>query len=181
MSAVATNCTKTFPVHFLAPGQLKPYYRNSKVHSKANVDRLAKLVRRFDFDQPIVVDKDLVIIKGHGRYMAALHLNKKLVPVIIRDDLTPEQVAAARIADNQIFDLGETDQDLLRQEVMAFQEFGGADGEQFFDFLKPAKEAAGVAPEKASGPKVEVSEPSFKGTMVVCPACSHTQWEERSE
>jgi site-specific DNA-methyltransferase (adenine-specific) len=79
-----------------------------------------------------VVDKDYVIIKGHGRRMAALQMGLQTVPVIVRDDLTPQQVKAARIADNK---LAETDWDmeLLSQELEALNADGIDLGDIGFD------------------------------------------------
>jgi len=167
-----------FQIYFLPTTALKPYYQNVKTHDRKNVADIANLLARYDFDQPIVVDANNVIIKGHGRYMAALYANRKLVPVIVRDDLTPEQVQASRIADNRVFELGETDFDVVKSELADFVHEGGTGAEALFDFLKtkPAKPTPG---EKN---KVEVSgtgAPSFKGLMLVCPRCTNTFWEER--
>ena len=40
---------------------------------------------------PIIVDKDGVIVAGHTRLKAAEKLGLDEVPVIVADDLTPEQ------------------------------------------------------------------------------------------
>lgn len=82
--------------------KVKPYAQNPKTHSGDQVVKLAKQIDAHGFDQPIVIDGDYVIIKGHGRLLAAQHLGWTHVPVIIRDDLTPEQVRLARIADNKL-------------------------------------------------------------------------------
>jgi ParB-like chromosome segregation protein Spo0J len=68
-----------------------------------------------------VVDEDLVIIKGHGRYLAAKELGLKTVPVVIADYLTPAQVRAARIADNKLAE-SEWFPELLALELKALQE-----------------------------------------------------------
>lgn len=169
---------KQFPIHFMPPTALKPYYQNVKQHDRKNVATIAKLLKKYDFDQPIVVDSENVIIKGHGRYMAALFLNKKLVPVIIRDDLTPEQAQAARIADNRIFELGEIDDGMVRAELADFVKEGGTGAEEIFDFMKV------TAPKEAQAKMhIEVSSddlPAPKGSMQVCPKCNYTFWEEKS-
>lgn len=59
--------TRIFDVQFLSPSSLLPYYRNSKRHDRRQIVLLAKALKTSGFDQPIVVDKDMVIIKGHGR------------------------------------------------------------------------------------------------------------------
>ena len=95
--------------------KVKPYNNNAKTHPQSQIDLLVKQIAD-GWDQPIVVDKDYVIIKGHGRRLAAIQMGLKKVPIILRDDLTPAQVKAARIADNK---LAETDWDmeLLSEEL----------------------------------------------------------------
>lgn len=93
-----------------------PYEGNAKVHDEAQVAKIATSIEQFGWDQPIVVDKDGVIIKGHGRRLAAIKLGLREVPVLVRSDLTPAQVKAARIADNRVA-LGGIDQDILKQEL----------------------------------------------------------------
>ncbi len=95
---------------------LIPFEANSKKHPPEQVAQIAQSIARFGFDQPIVVDKHGVIIKGHGRRLGAKHLNLKQVPVLVRDDLTPEQVKAARLADNRVA-ISDIDPELLRVEL----------------------------------------------------------------
>lgn len=97
-------------------GKIKPYELNSKVHDAAQVARIVRSIQEFGWDQPIVVDKDGVIIKGHGRRLAAIDLGYKQVPVLVRDDLTPEQVRASRLADNRVA-LSDIDSELLQKEL----------------------------------------------------------------
>lgn len=96
--------------------QIFPYHLNAKIHDKTQVERIAKSIKDFGFDQHIVIDRDGVIIKGHGRREAALSLGLKQVPVIVRDDLTDDEVRAARLADNRVA-VGDLDADLLQQEL----------------------------------------------------------------
>lgn len=98
------------------PEKLVPYELNSKIHDNPQVEKIAKAITQFGFDQPIVVDKDGVIIKGHGRRLASLKLGLKQVPVLVRHDLTPEQVRAARVADNRVA-LSGIDTDMLQKEL----------------------------------------------------------------
>jgi hypothetical protein len=86
----------------MKPSELKPYARNNRKHPQAQIDKLAKQIAAHGWDVPIVVDKDFVIIKGHCRWKCAKQLKLKTVPVVVRDDLTPEQCNAARLADNKL-------------------------------------------------------------------------------
>lgn len=93
--------------------KIKPYPQNAKLH---NEEWIARSIRQFKVDQPIVVDGDGVVIKGHGRLKAAEKLGLKEFPVVVRDDLTPEQVRLARIADNRSAEAG-WDADVLKLEI----------------------------------------------------------------
>jgi ParB-like chromosome segregation protein Spo0J len=93
-----------------------PYENNVKIHDQKQIEKIAESIRRFGWDQPIVVDKNGVIIKGHGRTLAAKHLGLDKVPVLVRDDLTDDQVKAARIADNRVA-MGDIDTEMLQEEL----------------------------------------------------------------
>jgi hypothetical protein len=100
----------------IATEKLVPYEKNAKKHDKAQVARIAESIKRFGWDQPIVVDAGYVIIKGHGRRLAAIELGLKTVPVIVRADLNEEQVRAARLADNRAA-ISDIDTELFRKEL----------------------------------------------------------------
>lgn len=97
--------------------RVKPYPRNTKLHDPAQVNKIAKSIKEFGFDQPIVVDAEGVIIKGHGRRLAAIQLGMKYVPVVVRADMSAEQVRASRLADNRVAK-GDDDIELLQEELM---------------------------------------------------------------
>jgi site-specific DNA-methyltransferase (adenine-specific) len=103
---------------------LKPYDKNAKLHPKKQVQQVANSIKEFGFNQPIVADKNNVVIVGHGRLEAAKLLGLKDVPVITVD-LTEEQAKAYRLADNK---LNESDWDMK----LAIEELKGL-SEQMFD------------------------------------------------
>ena len=70
---------------------VKPYENNPRLNDAA-VSAVAASIREFGFRQPIVVDSEGVIICGHTRYKAAMHLGLEKVPVHVAKDLTPEQI-----------------------------------------------------------------------------------------
>lgn len=84
------------------PAELIPYANNAKVHTDEKVLKIAGQISSFGFDQPIVVDKNKVIIKGHGRQLASIKLNLKQVPVVVATHLDDYQAMAARLADNEV-------------------------------------------------------------------------------
>ncbi len=75
-------------VQEISVDKLRPYEKNAKKHPVEQVDRIAASLREFGFRQPIVADKDGVVIIGHGRLMAAKQLKMKTVPVVYVDDLS---------------------------------------------------------------------------------------------
>lgn len=95
--------------------KIKPYSKNAKKHPKKQIDQIAKSIEEFGFNQPIVIDKNGVIIVGHGRYEAAKVLGLTDVPVL-QLALTEDQAKAYRLADNK---LNESDwnMDLVIEEL----------------------------------------------------------------
>lgn len=104
-------------VENISVSAVTPYDRNAKRHSADQVDRIAKSLREFGFRQPIVVDKNNVIVVGHTRLLAAKKLKMAEVPVLIADDMTDEQVKAYRLADNKTAEFSEWDMDKLFDEL----------------------------------------------------------------
>ena len=97
-------------------GAVRPYATNPR-RNDAAVEAVAKSIREYGFRQPIVVDKDGVVVVGHTRLKAALKLGLEQVPVHVARELTPEQARAYRIADNVTGDIAEFDPDLLLGEL----------------------------------------------------------------
>ncbi|CAN5470520.1 DNA modification methylase [soil metagenome] len=98
-----------------------PYPGNPRINDDA-VDAVAASLKEFGFRQPIVVDVDGVIVCGHTRFKAAQKLGLEKVPVHVAKDLTPEQIRAYRIADNQTASLATWDYDLLPIEIAGLKE-----------------------------------------------------------
>lgn len=80
---------------------LVPYKRNTKMHDRRQILNVAESIRQYGFVQPIVIDKNNVVVIGHCRLAAALELDMQEVPCVCVDDLTPKQVKALRIVDNK--------------------------------------------------------------------------------
>lgn len=96
--------------------ELTPYPGNAKKHDKKQIANVAESIRQYGFVQPIVVDRDDVIIIGHCRALAAKKLGMDEVPCVSMDDLTPEQVNALRLVDNKSNE-SDWDFDLLADEL----------------------------------------------------------------
>lgn len=102
--------------------KIKPYEKNPRNNDSA-VEPVANLINEVGWKQAIVVDRDYVIICGHTRLKAAKKLNLAEVPIIVADDLTPEQVRLYRIADNRVSEFSEWN-DLLEQEIRELEASG---------------------------------------------------------
>lgn len=112
-----------------------PYDLNAKLHNDKQVEKIAKSISEFGWDQPVVVDKEGVIIKGHGRRLAAIYLGLTQVPVLVRDDLTDDQVRAARLADNRVA-IGDIDAEMLQQELASLDfDLEGIFDQKELDFM----------------------------------------------
>lgn len=96
--------------------EIKPYDKNPRKNDDA-VKFVKNSIEKFGFKNPIIIDKDGVIVAGHTRYKAAKELGMTEVPVVVADDLTPEQVKAFRIADNKTAERATWDNDLLKEEL----------------------------------------------------------------
>ena len=81
--------------------QIRPYAHNPRKNNDAAADAVAESIRQFGFRQPLVVDREHVIVCGHTRYKAAQKLGLNFVPCVLADDLTEEQINAYRLADNK--------------------------------------------------------------------------------
>ena len=95
---------------------IKPYEKNPRKNDNA-VEYVANSIKEFGFQQPIVIDKNGVIVAGHTRYKASKKLGLEKVPCIIADDLTDEQIKAYRLADNKVGESAKWDEGLLGTEL----------------------------------------------------------------
>ena len=103
---------------------LKPYAKNARTHSKAQVDQIAASIKEFGFTNPIIVSRetlvqlDLDIIAGHGRYLAAKQLGLEEIPAVLLTGLTEAQHKALMLADNKLALNAGWDDQLLVGELM---------------------------------------------------------------
>lgn len=97
-------------------GEIHPYENNAKKHDARQIKNVAESIKQYGFVQPVVVDKNNVIVIGHCRALAAKKLGIKEVPCVCVDDLTPEQVNALRLVDNKSNE-SDWDFDLLKDEL----------------------------------------------------------------
>lgn len=103
---------------------IKPYPNNPRKNDKA-VDKVAQSIETFGFNQPIVVDRDNIIIVGHTRFKAAQKIGLIQVPVLRIDDVSDEKIQAYRLADNKLNELATWDEDMLAEELNQISEIMG--------------------------------------------------------
>ena len=157
---------KNMKVENVSVKTLVPYENNARRNEDA-VPGVAASIRKFGFRNPILVDKDNVIIEGHTRRLAAISLGMEEVPVIRVTDLPQKMVAALRLADNKLSELSSWDFDKLDKELAAIAEMDGDDldmGELGFPSLDDdpfasldTAPADGGAAQAASAPGVAVA------------------------
>ena len=142
--------------------EIKPYENNPRNNDGA-VEAVANSIKEFGWQQPIVVDKDMVIIVGHTRYLAAKKLGLDTVPVVVASNLNDEQVRAYRLADNKTGELAEWNTKLLDDELQDILDIDmtdfGFDEDIEFD---PADEVDTRIVEPAE---------TTDSTEVTCPYC----------
>src|SRR5450756_130640 len=78
-----------------------PYERNPRLAPEAAIAKVAASLKEYGWRQPIVVDREGVIVVGHTRLLAAQRLGLAHVPVHVATDLSPAQIKAYRLADNR--------------------------------------------------------------------------------
>ena len=134
---------------------IKPYERNPRNNSRT-VGLVASSITEFGFKNPIIIDKDGVIIAGHTRYAAAKKLGMTEVPCIIAEDLTEQQVRAFRLADNKVAEISVWDTETLIAELGGITDIDMTDFGFRTDISEMGETGAfndifGGAPEKRVG------------------------------
>ena len=138
-----------------------PYHNNPRKNQA--VDKVASSINEYGFQQPIVVDKNMVLIVGHTRLLGAKKLGLKQVPIHIAD-LSEAKAKAYRIADNRLNEDSNWDFDLLDLEVKSLLEENydidllGFDSAELDKFLKNDEEYLtdeDEVPEPPEKPKSE--------------------------
>ena len=60
--------------------ELKPYANNARTHSRKQVRQIANSIKRFGFNNPVLIDDKNQIVAGHGRVEAAKLLGLHATP-----------------------------------------------------------------------------------------------------
>ena len=78
--------------------------KNPRLHPREQVRAIARSIKAFGFNAPILVDQNNRIVAGHGRLEAAKFLELPEVPVIRLEHLSEAQAKAYMLADNKLTD-----------------------------------------------------------------------------
>lgn len=152
---------------------VKMYEENPRIIEPDTIDAVAKSIKKFGFQQPIVLNKDNIIIVGHTRVLAAVKLGLKKIPVI-KTDLSEADAKAYRITDNKLHENGKWNYELLSYEIKGLEEMNfdmnllGFDDNEIEFFLNP--EEFNAQKDKNKG-VIEFSEKEFDNFQYKCPKC----------
>ena len=153
--------------------KITPYFRNSKKHPDSQLKLIARSLREYGWRQPIVTDKDDVIIVGHGRWLAYQKYPEGIKePWIVKaDDLTPEQVRGYRLMDNKTnesdWDLSLAIQELKELDSLGYDiDLTGFDQDLLIESSDKDDEVPVSAP-----PIAKLGDIFILGGQVECPKC----------
>lgn len=79
---------------------LKPYEKNSKVHDKSHIEKLAANIQREGLQESLLIEECGLIVAGHGRWEALKSLGWETVPVRIMKGYTKAQCMIHRVSSN---------------------------------------------------------------------------------
>ena len=129
-SRAAASPTRPWPaeqVELWPIQRLIPYANNPRIHSAADIDRIAASIQKWGWTNPVLVDEQGVLIAGHGRVAAGAKLRLTIpIPVIVARGWSEEKKQAYRLADNELAARGSWHPDLLRNELRDLK-FNGFD------------------------------------------------------
>ena len=138
-------------IEYIDINELKEYSNNAKLHPDEQIEQIKQSIKDFGMNDPIAIDKNNVIIEGHGRLIACRQLGIKQVPVIRLNELTEEQRKAYTLVHNKLTMNSDFDIDILQDELSNIIDF---DMESYgFEFLDDDEEL-----EEVIEPEVQFTE-----------------------
>ena len=100
-------------IEYVDINNIKPYKKNPRKNDEA-IPYVMESIKQFGFKNPVILDKDNIIVAGHTRIESAKRLGITEIPCIYADDLTDEQIKAFRLADNKVGEIAECNMYLSR-------------------------------------------------------------------
>ncbi len=116
------NKIKEIKVEYVHPHKLVPWERNPR-NNKAAIEEVAKSIEGGNFDQPILVDQNMRICKGHTRFEASKLLGLSYVP-IIKEDMNEKEFIERALSDNKTAELAKWDKKLLNEAMTILENIG---------------------------------------------------------
>lgn len=171
-------------IEYIEINKIKPYKNNPRLNRKT-INKLKEIISSGDveFNVPIVVDKNNVIVKGHSRWEALKELGYKVAPVIYSknsDEINNED----RIQDNIVQELSTWKEEELSIEIrdtkidpkeynLTFRDLG------YHDKYNP--DVTKVEVEKARDKFLGQGQPTKDFIELVCPDCGEEFMIEKDE
>lgn len=90
---------------------LIPNERNVRIHSEKQIKEFAKSIQMFGVVRPVVIDENNMLIAGHGLWQTLKHLGIEEVDAVVMQGLTEAEKLKLMLADNKIYELGNTNFD----------------------------------------------------------------------
>lgn len=137
-----------------------PYENNPRKNEKA-VDAVAESIEQVGYNNPIIVDEDMIILAGHTRRLSLIKNGVKEVEVLQVTGLTDEQKKKYRLLDNKTGEYASWDYVALMEEMQGL-EWGNLELDWGLD--------SGEEQEEAEEPEEEEAEEEFE---YECPECGY--------
>lgn len=163
---------KNLEVKYVPIDTIKEYENNAKLHPDEQVAEIALSISKYGFNDPIAIDKDGVIVAGHGRLKAAKLLNMETVPVIKLDHMSEEEKKAYILAHNKLtmntgfdFDKLKDELDSLTVEDMDLEIPGFSDSElsDILEGIDSSEPEGGVGKETKYTQKIDIPQYQITG------------------
>lgn len=175
---MSQDLTKDVELRSVKVADIKPYDANPRRIPQSAVDGVADSIKRYGYQQPIVVDKDLVVIVGHTRLKAVSQLGFDQIEVYVAD-LPEEKVREYRLVDNRVGEMTFWDHEALIAELREFESdllqtyFPNVDLE--IGQIQSALQVTQKDVDSAADQIQKVKEPDvLLATKVKCPSCYFT-------
>lgn len=111
-------------IEYINIDELTHYDKNSKIHTKEQIEHIANSIKEFGFNDPIgIAGADNIILEGNGRVEAARMLGMKEIPCFRLDHLNKEEQRAYVIAHNSTNLETGFDNEILYEELKQLQNF----------------------------------------------------------
>jgi len=149
-------------IDHIAPGDLRPWARNARTHSKKQLRQIAQSIETFGFTNPVLVDQADTILAGHGRVEAAKLLGMATVPCLRIEHMTEAEKRAYVIADNKLALNAGWDEEMLAEELKGLLATEGLGGLGFdigvigFEIAEIDNLLEGLVPEEAGDPEDDI-------------------------